>query len=38
MIWLMIGMFVAGMIGIFFLIDYWINEKYNPEKKHEAQR
>jgi len=38
--WAMLGTFIAGMVGLGWLIDQWVDNKYNPEKHHEqkAQR
>lgn len=34
----MLGIFIAAMVGLGWVIDRWANELFNPEKENEANR
>lgn len=36
--WLMLGIFIAAMVGLGWVIDRWADELFNPEKNNEAKR
>lgn len=35
--WWMLGIFVGAMLGLGYLVDKWIDNKYNPEKYYERK-